>query len=440
MHLFILSHISKRKDDKNRNYARFVITSYFSTKLDRGNCKKYSNTIVKVKTKDTDCYTWRLRLGMLTNTKFQLIDYLSSRKEEILNEWDNKIIISPNDPFVDQIRNNGESMFNILLNFFSLSGKELEDQIQILANRIGHERVLADINIGDFVYNVSIGRTIMNQQLADAKLEWDELHEALNMLNYCFDKFLYYAVSKYTDAKNKIIKEKTQFIDSTHEDRLTLLGQMTSSFVHEFRNPLTSIQGFIQLIKSENPGMKYLDIISNELEQLNFRISQFLLLSKKELIGKEKTTFSLNHLLEEVLAFLYPSILDVNVKVIKEIEFDVELFGYADEIRQVLINIIFNAIDVLGHHRMEEPMIDIKCHITSDSSILINIGNNGPKIPEEHLKSIFEPFFTTKKLGTGLGLFVCREIIEKHKGVLSCQSKCDQTIFSIQLPLNSVSS
>src|SRR5690606_37479598 len=101
------------------------------------------------------------------------------------------------------------------------------------------------------------------------------------------DQYLYYSVTCYSDVKNQIIDEKTKFIDTSHKDRLTLLGQMTSSFIHEFRNPLTSIQGFIQLLKSENPQMKYLDIISIELQQLNFRISQFLLLSKKELIGKE---------------------------------------------------------------------------------------------------------------------------------------------------------
>jgi nitrogen-specific signal transduction histidine kinase len=71
-----------------------------------------------------------------------------------------------------------------------------------------------------------------------------------------------------------------------------------------------------------------------------------------------------------------------------------------------------------------------------NSFIQISIGNNGPMIPEEHQKTIFEPFFTTKKLGTGLGLFVCTEIIEKHKGVLTCKSTCDQTTFSILLPLD----
>lgn len=372
---------------------------------------------------------------MLSDTRLRLMEYLMSRKQELLNEWANKIFISQNDPFKLQIRDNGEAMFSILLNIFSMTDHQLEDHLKRLAAKIAMERVQANINIGDFVYNVSSGRTIIYQQLSHSNLEWEELQQSLNKINYCFDKFLYFAVSSYTDAKNKIIEEKTHVIDSTHEDRLTLLGQMTSSFVHEFRNPLTSIKGFIQLIKSEYPDMKYLDIISNELEQLNFRISQFLLLSKKELIGKEKTTFSLNTMLEEVLVFLYPSILDVKVKIMKELQSDVKIFGYADEIRQVLINIIFNAIDVLGHYRMEEPIIEIKCFTIPNSFIQINIGNNGPMIPEEHQKTIFEPFFTTKKLGTGLGLFVCREIIEKHKGVLTCSSHRDQTVFSIVLPL-----
>jgi signal transduction histidine kinase len=374
---------------------------------------------------------------MLSNTKVKLVDFLSNRKEDLLEEWGSKVIISKDDPFVGQIRENGEAMYHILQNIFSLDELEIEAQLKHLATRTAIERVQANINIGDFVYNVSMGRSIVYQELSNSNLDWEELQMTIQKINYCFDKFLYFAVSAYTDVKNQIIEEKTQFIDSTHKDRLTLLGQMTSSFVHEFRNPLTSIQGFIQLIKSENPNMKYLDIISNELEQLNFRISQFLLLSKKELIGKEKSIFSLNSLIEEVLVFLYPSILDSKVKVIKELENDVQLIGYIDEIRQVLINIIFNAIDVICHHPNEDPIIEIKTLLIPNSFVQISIGNNGPKIPDEYQKTIFEPFFTTKKLGTGLGLFVSSEIIEKHKGVLTCKSSFEQTIFSILLPLES---
>ncbi len=374
---------------------------------------------------------------MLPITDNRLLSFLTSEKENLIADWTEKIIVSEDDPYKEKISKNAERMYAVILSVFSRTSEELEEHIQELAFMVGEERVRADINIGDFVYNVNSGRSVLFKHLHKMNMEWTEMQEAINSINYCFDTFLYYAVSYYNEQKNKIIEEKNQFIDSTHKDRLTLLGQMTSSFIHEFRNPLTSIQGFIQLLRSEHQDMKYLDIISSELEQLNFRISQFLLLSKKELIGKEKTHFSLNKMIDEVLNFLYPSILDTNVRVIKEVAEDMDLYGYADEIRQVLINIIFNAIDVLSQYR-DDPQIEIKGFFVNDTHIKIEISNNGPIIPDHLLKTIFEPFVTTKTLGTGLGLFVCREIIEKHKGILACSSEPDKTSFIMLLPLTRI--
>lgn len=364
----------------------------------------------------------------------RLFSFLISEREQLIADWTVKIIVSEDDPYREKITNSAEKMYEIILSVFSDTKEELEEHLQSLAFMVGEEQVHANINIGDFVFNVNSGRSIIYKHLHKMNVEWPEIQEAINRINYCFDTFLYYAVSYYNEQKNKIIEEKNQFIDSTHKDRLTLLGQMTSSFIHEFRNPLTSIQGFIQLLKSEHEDMKYLDIISSELGQLNFRISQFLLLSKKELIGKEKSLFSLNKMIDEVLNFLYPSILDTNVRIIMEVADDMELYGYADEIRQVLINIIFNAIDVLSQYRTD-PKIEIKGCFVNDTHIKIEISNNGPVIPDQLLKTIFEPFVTTKTLGTGLGLFVCREIIEKHKGILACSSEPDKTSFIMLLPL-----
>ncbi|ESU32433.1 hypothetical protein G3A_11155 [Bacillus sp. 17376] len=374
---------------------------------------------------------------MLPITDNRLLRFLTSEKEKLIADWTDNIIVSEDDPYKEKISKNAERMYVIILSVFSKTSEELEEHIQKLAFMVGEERVRADINIGDFVYNVNSGRSVLYKHLHKMNMEWEEMQEAINRINYCFDTFLYYAVSYYNEQKNKIIEEKNQFIDSTHKDRLTLLGQMTSSFIHEFRNPLTSIQGFIQLLRSENEDMKYLDIISSELEQLNFRISQFLLLSKKELIGKEKKLFSLNRMIDEVLNFLYPSILDTNVRIVMEVADDMELYGYADEIRQVLINIIFNAIDVLSQFR-DDPQIEIKGFFVNDTHIKIEISNNGPIIPDNLLKTIFEPFVTTKTLGTGLGLFVCREIIEKHKGILACSSEPDKTSFIMLLPLTRI--
>ncbi|MCQ6280694.1 histidine kinase N-terminal domain-containing protein [Bacillus sp. EB600] len=372
---------------------------------------------------------------MQADTKTHLLFFLQKYREELLKEWGKSVIISEIDPYKEEIRKNGEKFFDLVIDCFTLSNTDLMKRIHKLAIHIAEERVKADVNMGEFVYNVNLGRTIFFSYLSKVGLDWDILQGAINKINCIFDKFLYYAISHFAEAQNKIIKEKTQFIDSTHQDRLTLLGQMTSSFIHEFRNPLTSINGFIQLLKADHPDMKYLDIISSELDQLNFRISQFLLLSKKDLIGKEKAVFSLNQLIEEVLNFLYPSILDGKVKIIKDLCDDTSLYGYADEIRQVFINIIFNAIDVFGHQPNLNPLVEIKSYHDNKAYIYIDISNNGPMIPEELRKTIFEPFFTTKKLGTGLGLFVCKEIIEKHKGELSCDSNPKKTTFTIKLPV-----
>ncbi|MBT2690760.1 GHKL domain-containing protein [Bacillus sp. ISL-47] len=371
---------------------------------------------------------------MAIETNDVVLELLLNERETLLNEWKKKVLITDDDPYKEKIRDNGDAMFNLVIQFLLRNENDLEIYIQQLAYSVAEQRVKAEINIGDFVHNVNIGRSIVQKYLNHADISFHELQEYHEKISYCFDQFLYHAVSRYTDAKDQIIKEKTQFIDSTHKDRLTLLGQMTSSFIHEFRNPLTSVQGFIQLLKSEHPNMKYLDIISNELEQLNFRISQFLLLSKKELIGKEKITFSLNELIEEVLIFLYPSILDGKVKILQDLKQEIHLKGYADEIRQVLINIIFNAIDVLTQYR-SDPVIEIKSKLTGKGQIKLDIANNGPSIPDHLVSSIFEPFVTTKTLGTGLGLFVCREIIEKHQGKLTCDSNPDRTVFSILLPI-----
>jgi signal transduction histidine kinase len=372
---------------------------------------------------------------MQTETKSHIMVFLQKHRDELLQEWYKSVIISDLDPYKDEVKKNGADFFHVIIESFHTSNTDLLKRVHKIAVLIADERVKAEINMGEFVYNVNLGRTIFFSYLSKIGLDWDALQDAINKINCIFDKFLYYAISHYAESQNKIIEEKTKFIDSTHQDRLTLLGQMTSSFIHEFRNPLTSINGFIQLLKADHPDMKYLDIISSELDQLNFRISQFLLLSKKELIGKEKVFFSFNQLIKECLNFLYPSILDGNVKIMKELCDDIPLFGYADEIRQVLINIIFNAIDELGHHPNLNPIVEIKSYCENDAYIYIDIANNGPMIPEELRKTIFEPFFTTKKLGTGLGLFVCKEIIEKHKGELTCDSNPKKTTFTIKLPI-----
>ena len=285
---------------------------------------------------------------MMSTIKQEVINFFNQHKEEIFEGWISQLS-SSNVKFSEkQINENGFQIFEKFIECFNSPQLELDQYIQHEAFRIAKQRFESETNIGEFVYNLNLGRSEALKHLDSLSSEWAELQRIVNKINYFFDKFTYYTVSHYTHMKDQIIKEKEEYIDSHHEDRLSLLGKMTSSFVHEFRNPLTSINGFIQLLKAENPELSYLDIISSELDQLNFRISQFLLLSKKSSVSTEKTTFSLHELIKEALAFLYPRILEFNVTINRNLKDDIELLGWKEEFRQVVINIIFNAIDALS--------------------------------------------------------------------------------------------
>lgn len=360
----------------------------------------------------------------------RLVQYLESNRTKFLKTWEEGIHIESSDPYKDKVRENGLEMYELIKR--TIVHPLSENDITQLAFKVAKERIEAKINIGDFVYNVNLGRSILVNYINQSGIQINELKPIIDNINIQFDRFCYYAVTKYTEIKDREIQEKVLYINENHKDRLTLLGQMSSSFVHEFRNPLTSIMGFIKLLKSEYPDLKYLDTINYELDQLKFRITQFLHTSKMEVIETKEEEFSFKKLCNDILDFLYPSIVDLDVHIQTEIDPKIKFIGYKDEIKQVLLNILLNSMDALK--QQEKPRnITVQC-IEKTGIISITISNNGPTIPLGTMETIFEPFYTTKKLGTGIGLYVCKNIIEKHKGQIYCHSEDDLTTFSIDLP------
>jgi signal transduction histidine kinase len=272
----------------------------------------------------------------------------------------------------------------------------------------------------------------MVKHILQSNIPLKNLQAIVEDINKQFDQFCFHAVTRYTNLKNQELEDQKLFISENHKDKLAILGQISSSFVHEFRNPLTAIIGFNKLLKNENPELKYIDIIEHELHQLNFRITQFLHTSKAEINDKQNEEISIKTLFKELQPLVYPSIVDIDVNLASKIDGDLVIFTNKDELKQVLLNLLINSIDALKEKDKPRNMM-IDCY-RGEEEILINISNNGPAIATEFIKTIFEPFFTTKELGTGIGLFVCKKIIEKHGGYITCQSFEDLTTFSIHLP------
>ncbi|MBS4193528.1 sensor histidine kinase [Lederbergia citri] len=362
-----------------------------------------------------------------------IVSFIDFRKEDIFDRWKEKIVI-PSENDYEKIFLQGQLFLKILVHAFSFKKNELDQYLnKIILENAEVLNIYEITNISYFIYNANIIKNEMLIELSQYHSNWEEIQPIYLKLSETIDRFLFFVTKNYTSKKDQQIEETNPLNKDNHEERLTLLGQMTSSFVHEFRNPLTTIHGFVQLLRSENPDLPYMDIILSELEQLKFRITQFLMLSRKEMLNQEMALFSLNDLLDQIASFIYPRLLEANVELERELEENLFVSGYIEEIRQVLINIIFNAIDVLTE-QMTSSVIKIKGFITEDRSIVLETSNTGPKIPEPLLNTIFDPFVTTKKTGTGLGLYVCKEIIEKHEGQLYCTSDDEWTTFTIKLP------
>jgi signal transduction histidine kinase len=369
--------------------------------------------------------------GSIVATKESLIKYLERTEKDFLTSWHKSIFISEGDIYKDHIEGNGYQMYMLIKK--SIKDSVADEAVKELAYKVAKERVVSNSNIGEFVYNVNLGRSTVVKYVIKSGISITDLQPIIDKINHHFDRYCYHAVTRYTELKDLELKEKMLFINQSHKDRLSLLGQMSSSFVHEFRNPLTSVIGFIKLLKIENPSLKYMETIEHELDQLKFRITQFLHASRLEVAEKQPEEIHIEDLFKEILSFLYPSIVDGDVNVIKNINSSCKIIAVKDEVKQVLVNIILNSIDALKH-RASDRKLSITCE-NKQQSIVFTISNNGPEIPEEMKEAIFEPFYTTKSLGTGIGLYVCKTIIEKHKGTIHCESNQQNTSFIISLPM-----
>ena len=360
----------------------------------------------------------------------QLIEELLIKEEKNLYvEFLNSIKLQEKESYIDYMEEPRKKMFSQLLR--TINGEMAENQITAMARRLAIEQK-DDINIGDILYNINQGRRIFVNFLLNMDLPKYILQRSIHDINRQYDIFTYELVTTYTNLKNQVIDEKTTFINENHKDKLALLGQISSSFVHEFRNPLTAVMGFNKILKKEYPDMKYLDIMDYELNQLNFRITQFLHTSKAELNEDLIVNISILDLIEEIKQLSYANIIDTNVKVEIDIPVDLCIKASRDGLKQVVLNLFVNSIDALKN-QPSQRVIKVKTRI-ENNQLVIALSNNGPMIKKEYIESIFEPFFTTKELGTGIGLYVCKKIIDSYDGDLICTSNPDWTEFSIYLP------
>ncbi|MFJ5963618.1 MULTISPECIES: PAS domain-containing protein [unclassified Bacillus (in: firmicutes)] len=214
-------------------------------------------------------------------------------------------------------------------------------------------------------------------------------------------------------------------------EKLSIAGQLAAGIAHEIRNPLTAIKGFLQLIKPKTKDRdQYFEIVFSELSRIEIILSELLMLAKPQQTASMQT-LNLKKLISEVTALLETQAnLNGILMNTSDIEEDLLMNGDQNQLKQVFINLIKNAVESMPNG----GKVDITAKAQREG-ILVTIRDEGVGIPESVMKRIGEPFLTTKEKGTGLGLMVTFNILENHNGTISVDSQPEKgTVFHIMFP------
>ena len=212
-------------------------------------------------------------------------------------------------------------------------------------------------------------------------------------------------------------------------EKFAIIGKIGASIAHDLRNPLTAIKGSFEILKMKNHNMdetfekKQYQKIDDSIKKIEYLTKDILDFAKTTELNKEKISF-LELIQETIDEFTIPSTIKINLPA-----HDYEIHVDKIKFQNVISNLIRNSLDDIN----ENGSITIDLH-ENDDNILFTIEDSGKTLSEKELPKIFEPLYTTKQTGTGLGLMICKKIIEQHGGTINVS--VNPTTFTISLPKN----
>lgn len=297
-----------------------------------------------------------------------------------------------------------------------------------------------------------VGKTLhefLDENQADEKQSYYEKAWSGSIINYEGSVNGFYYLTSLTPVivNSQVIEVNGTAIEITEHrkntlkiqelEKLSLIGELAAGVAHEIRNPLTSVTGFAQMIRELSTDQtidRYIEIVLTELNRINAIVNEFIFIAKPKENMKTRET-DIKALVSHVVEFMRPQATLNGIHLVESIHFNQPLTIQCDpnQITQVLMNLIQNAIEATTDPSTQEIVISLKNR--QSDSFLIEIIDKGGGISQERQKRLFEPFYTTKEKGTGLGLMMCKRIIENHNGTIEVSSQLGEgTTVRINLP------
>ncbi len=272
----------------------------------------------------------------------------------------------------------------------------------------------------------------------DSRVAADQVGLGLLALGFC--GAVAGLLSGFSVARRMTQQLELRERETLRSEQLAAVGQLAAGLAHELRNPLTSMKILIQTAaeQPENASLQGcdLEILEEEIDRLEVLVRSFLDFARPPSLAKK--FFDVRGLVDQTIHLISGPASKNRVDILYQPS-EQELLIEADpvQIRQVLLNLLLNALNVLPCGG--EIEIVVKAIGNGDLRELeIQVKDSGPGIPEDLEERIFEPFFSTTETGTGLGLAICKRIIQAHQGTICVNSgSSGGAVFIVRLPIQS---
>jgi len=235
-------------------------------------------------------------------------------------------------------------------------------------------------------------------------------------------------------------------MDLAHATRVATVGQLTASIAHELKQPISAI------IAGGDASLRWLTRQSPEIEEAKQSVEAIIKDANRagdvierihSLLTKNparKELFDINDALVEVIALTHGEAAKNGVTVLTHLADDLpRIAGDRVQLQQVVLNLILNAIQAMSDLRGGLRELHISTENVDSEGVCVGVRDSGPGLSPENLRRLFEPFYTTKPSGMGMGLSICRKIVEGHGGRLSASGHASQgALFRFTIPARRV--
>lgn len=227
---------------------------------------------------------------------------------------------------------------------------------------------------------------------------------------------------------------RTHRAELAQSEKLAALGQLLTSVAHEIRNQLTGVIGALKVVEAESPtGDPNKPVLGRILSQME-RMSQTVVTAMEFARPLRPAVVSVDvaEVLDRASFFVEREAVEHNIRLQKRYAPALP-HAHIDEdlMKQVFLNIMLNGVQAMPRG----GTLDVETRAAGARAIEVTISDQGVGIPAEHLARIFSPFFSTKTHGTGLGLYIARQIVETQRGQIEVQSRPGEgTSFTVRLP------